>query len=241
MKKVNNMLAAWTAVLLTATLICACPVGAQNDNSGARLFHLNATKEEAPSLTRDPQEMQLTHLGAPNAPNLDDVGSLEPLSKATPPKTDRPVALNPGTPAPAKASTEPRSYLDEYNVDWSGWISAVSSRWFYNLRVMESGANIRFVTDRPALIQFTCYADGRLSNIALRQSSGVDVYDRLQMLALSQVAPLPPFPAGTQCRSITLVQGWESHIKRPGESGFDPVRFGRGFPMEKVRQWVRPH
>ncbi|HEY9786874.1 MAG TPA: TonB C-terminal domain-containing protein [Candidatus Obscuribacterales bacterium] len=143
-------------------------------------------------------------------------------------------------PARENLGARPHSYLEEYNVDWSGWISAMTSRWLANLKLLEAQVNTQFITDRPALIQFTCYPSGQIGNIALRQSSGVDTYDRLQMLALSQVVPLPPFPAGTKCSTITLVTGWESHAKRPGESEFDPIKFGRGFPMEKVEQWVRP-
>ena len=161
-----------------------------------------------------------------NCPNINH----EPVPRAANPAGPQPL--------PAPESKVPKSFLEEVGVDWSSWVSAMSGRWFYNLRMLESQANIQFLTDRPALIQFTCYPSGQMANISLKQSSGVDAYDRLQMLALSQVAPLP-FPAGTQCTSITLVQGWESHAKRPGEIGFDPTSFGRGFPLEKVRQWVR--
>ncbi len=131
------------------------------------------------------------------------------------------------------------SYLNEYDVDWSSWISQMAARWHYNLKRLEAQSNVCFVTERPALIQFTCASNGQVGNFSLKQSSGIYAYDQLQMLALSQVTPLPPFPKGTRCATITLVQGWESHTKQPGENGFDPRAFGRRFPMEKVQQWVR--
>jgi hypothetical protein len=74
--------------------------------------------------------------------------------------------------------------------------------------------------------------------VILRQSSGNVIYDHLQMLALVQTAPLPQFPAGTKRHSITLILGWESHIKQPGEEDYTPGSFGKNFPLEKVREWV---
>lgn len=131
-----------------------------------------------------------------------------------------------------------RIKLQETNVDWSGWISNLADKWYYVLRMQEEATGLQFVTVRPALLQFTCFADGRVDNIALCQSSGNPIYDHLQMLALMQTAPLPPFPAGTQRTAITLVQGWESHVKEPGMNDYVPGSFGRNFPTEKVREWV---
>ena len=130
-----------------------------------------------------------------------------------------------------------KSYLEEYNVDWSHWISTQADRWFYILKSTETFLGMHFSTVRPAMIEFTCYADGSIGNIALRQSSGNPVYDRLQIEALRATSPTLPFPAGTQRSNITLCQGWESHPAQPGESDYQPGSFGKDFPKEKVRQW----
>lgn len=133
---------------------------------------------------------------------------------------------------------KPNSYLEEYNVNWAPWIAAMANTWYGNLRYHEKSYGIQFHTARPALIQFTCYADGHIGNVVLRQSSGIPVYDELQMAALMQVAPLAPFPKGTAKNSITLVQGWESHRKRPGESDFEPSQFANRYQMERVSRWA---
>jgi hypothetical protein len=127
----------------------------------------------------------------------------------------------------------------EYNVDWSGWLAKVADRWFMNLDQYERMNQTHYVTLRPALFRFTCYSNGRIADISMKQSSGNDVYDRLQMVALIQSMPVPPFPVGTQRQSITLVQGWESHVRQAGESDYKPGSFGWGFPMEKVTRWVK--
>jgi hypothetical protein len=131
--------------------------------------------------------------------------------------------------------------MREYNVDWAAWIAKMADRWYFVLKGYEDLAHVHFVTVRPALIQFTCYSNGALGNIMLKQSSGNPAYDRLQMIALMQAVPVPQFPYGTKRQSITLVQGWESHVRQAGESEYEPGSFGRGFPMEKVREWVNSH
>jgi hypothetical protein len=137
----------------------------------------------------------------------------------------------------ASQDDTPGAFLKEYNVDWSRWVSLMADRWFYVLRNTEYQLGVQFQTPRPALIQFTCYADGTIGNIILKQSSGVTAYDRLQVASLLQAVPTPPFPPGTHRTSITLVQGWESHPRQPGEHDFQPGSFGRDFPLERVRKW----
>lgn len=208
-------------------------------------FKLNAQVNQHPELSRAAGDELLSHLNPvdPVAPD----GSRPANTAAQPPMPANPYAMPTGNMPPLQGSalasnqapSAPQAYLSEYGVDWSGWISQMAARWHYNLRRLESQSNIAFVTQRPALIQFTCASNGQVGNFSLKQSSGIFAYDQLQMLALSQVTPLPPFPKGTRCATITLVQGWESHAKKPGESGFDPRAFGRRFPMEKVQQWVR--
>ena len=126
----------------------------------------------------------------------------------------------------------------EYNVDWATWLSKVADRWFFVLDQYERQSGTHYVTRQPALFRFTCYNNGQIANVTMKQSSGNVAYDRLQMVALMQSMPVPPFPVGTQRQTITLVQGWESHVRQAGESDYIPGSFGKGFPMEKVTQWV---
>jgi len=202
-------------------------------------FKLNARVNQSPQLSRDEGDALISHL-APVQP-AEQTGALPTgFTNAAPPAaTGMSPTLKANTSAYQQAPLPPQAYLSEYDVDWSSWISQMAARWHYNLKRLEAQSNVCFVTERPALIQFTCASNGQVGNFLLKQSSGIHAYDQLQMLALSQVTPLPPFPRGTRCATITLVQGWESHTKKPGENGFDPGAFGRRFPMEKVQQWVR--
>lgn len=168
------------------------------------------------------------------------LGALAP--KQAPPPQMALAAMTQETSVPAIPADNPevdKSYLQEYAVDWSGWIARLADRWYYVLRMNEEVVGNEFITARPALIQFTCYSNGQIGNMYLKQTSGNPAYDRLQMIALMQAAPLPAFPQGTHRSSITLVQGWESHIKQAGEQDFVPGSFGKGFPMEKVKQWIK--
>ena len=165
------------------------------------------------------------------------------LDALTPSKAQKMALATPPTnplPVPKKDS-EPvdNSYLQEFSVDWSSWVAGLADRWFYVLRAYEDSNGMQFVTSGPALIQFTCYSNGQIGNVSIKQSSGNAVYDQLQMVALMQATPLAPFPKGTKRTSITLLQGWESHLKQPGDHDFIPGSFGQGFPMEKVKQWIK--
>jgi TonB C terminal len=171
-----------------------------------------------------------------------DAGALGALApRQTPPQMAFASAAqaNPAALPADSAAPVDKSYLQEYAVDWSGWIAKLADRWYFVLRMNEDVVGNQYVTARPALIQFTCYNNGQIGNMFLKQSSGDINYDRLQMIALMQVAPLPAFPQGTNRSSITLVQGWESHIKQAGEQDFVPGSFGKSFPMEKVKQWIK--
>lgn len=204
-------------------------------------FRLSVKVEDArPQLTRDPSDMQISLLGGgADKPAAAAQNAPPAMAPQAPPAR---MAVRPDVPAPTPpggiADDAPNSFLKEYDVDWSSYITVLADRWYANLRTMEYQCGMQFLTLRPALIQFTCYSNGQLGNIVLKQSSGVLIYDRMQMIALSRVTPLPPFPAGTRRTTVTLVQGWESHAKRPGEQEFQMGNFGRGFPTERVRQWV---
>lgn len=141
-------------------------------------------------------------------------------------------------PPTSGAVTKASSSLEDYSINWSPWMRVLADRWFGNLQCAEHASGYRFHTLRPAMIQFTCYADGQIGNVVLKQSSGIAYYDRLQMATLLASAPLPPFPQGTERKSLTLVQGWESHRKEAGEREFEPTEFAARFPQEKVSRWV---
>jgi hypothetical protein len=218
--------------VLAALLIALSPAGAADSGSDAASsqFQLSAQMNEHPQLSRS------------------EVNG-DALVKLVPPKPVGPAISSSRLPAaytqppaqPAKQMAdedEPGAFLKEKNVDWSHWVGNFADRWYYVLRQLEDGINAEFLTERPALIRFTCYSNGQIGNVSLHQSSGNLIYDHLQMLALMQTVPLPAFPSGTMRTSITLVEGWESHVQRPGEHTYKPGSFGQNFPMEKVRQWM---
>lgn len=161
------------------------------------------------------------------------------LAGYTPPAA--PIYLPPGN-VPVTTNTNEAAasngQVKEYNVDWSSWVSQLADRWFFALRSMEESSGIKFFTPRAALIQFTCYANGQVGNICLRQSCGVPAYDRLQVYALLAVTPLPPFPTGTKRTSMTLIEGWDAHPVATAGDDYQPGSFGKKFPKEKVQSWV---
>ncbi len=229
------------AIVLIASfpISASCALAAQNqpDAQGAQPFALSARLNQLPQLSRSEIDSNATTSIAPargNSPAISYAPGL-PIG----------VGVAPHAAAPLSARIEqttqddrPGAFLTERNVDWSKWVSKFADRWFYVLRLYEDGAHAEFLTQRAALIEFTCYANGQLGNIRLKQSSGNLIYDRLQVIALMQTVPLLPFPPGTKRTSITLLQGWESHVQKPGESTYVPGSFGKNFPTEKVREWV---
>jgi len=139
---------------------------------------------------------------------------------------------------PEAPKEQPASSMIEYGVDWSRWVSQLADHWFYNLKALEDQSGLQFHTVRPCLLKFTCYPNGQIAEITLKQTSGVPLYDQLQAQALLSCQPIHPFPQGTQRTSFTLVQGWESHPRKLGERDYKPGSFGRGFPIEVVKQWM---
>lgn len=120
-------------------------------------------------------------------------------------------------------------------VDWSSWASKLADRWYEKLITLEKQSGRHFHTRRPARIKFTCYPDGTIGQISVFRSCGVPAYDRMQIEALKQTVPLPAFPAGSRRKSFTLLQGWESHPRVPGESEFTPGSYGKNFPLERLK------
>lgn len=242
-----------TLVSMSSVLILVSLTSARADEQpqqtapAPKKFQLEASMMAKPQLSRS--EIDPSAMGSTSMPPRAAVAPVPPSATAPPDgnAAGRLAALAAQArfaALQAQAQTQsvseddrPGAFMKEYNVDWSRWVGIVADRWFYVLRSAEYGMGVQFRTERPALIQFTCYADGSIGNIALKQSSGVPAYDRLQIAALLHAMPTPPFPPGTHRKSITLIQGWESHLRQPGEDDFQPGSFGKDFPLERVRKW----
>ncbi|HEY9793372.1 MAG TPA: TonB C-terminal domain-containing protein [Candidatus Obscuribacterales bacterium] len=232
-------------IILTSALIAATPAAAspqsqsvinsdekvpvQNANTAAgQRFELSAMYSSTPSLSRreiDPRAMMMGPEPPPAKPG-----------QGVPTVASRVPSVNPHASSTTQIDSS-NGYMNEYNVDWSRWVSVQADRWYYVLQATEDLLGLRFMTLRPAMIQYTCYADGSIRDVVLKQSSGVPAYDRLQIETLMATMPIPQFPKGTRRTSITLCQGWESHAKEPGEQDYQPGSFGHNFPKEKVSQW----
>ncbi len=192
-------------------------------------FHLRAAVDDRAAGPQNEERPQLSR---------EDVALIPPQSQPPLSRFDLGAGEGVNLAPPQRAQQEePQSSLNEYGVDWSRWVGELNDRWYLNLKNLEDQSGYQFHTVRPALIKFTCYPNGQIGDISLKQSSGVDLYDRMQVEALLQVTPLPPFPRGTQRTSFTLMQGWESHPRKRGEQDYRPGGFARGIPMEIVRQW----
>lgn len=225
----------WTTLVFSLSLLASTPASAQDiaDSQGAKppKFALSASVHDI--LPQEAaQKPAQSALANPRAAMLPMVPQ-PPLEK---------TKIQPGQPlAPRLAQNDddrPNAFLEEYQVNWGPWMGDMASRWHSILKDAELVLGWQFHTPRPALIQFTCYADGRIGNVVLRQSSGIPVYDKLQLASLMETAPLAPFPPGTARKSVTLIQGWESHPKRPGEEDFQAGSFASRIPQEKVSRWV---
>jgi hypothetical protein len=204
-------------------MISVCAEEQSTASKGGDRFELSASMSAKAQLSRG--EVNQASLGMGSLTQQKPITRV-PLIATMPPKQLLPKEDQPG------------AFMQEYNVDWSKWVSNHADSWFQVLRTAEYALGVQFQTPNAALIQFTCYADGTIGNVVLKQSSGVPAYDRLQIEALLAAVPTAPFPPGTKRRSITLIQGWESHPKRPGEEDFQLGSFGKDFPSEKVQQWL---
>lgn len=97
--------------------------------------------------------------------------------------------------------------FQEYYVDWSVWMNEVGDRWS---TVFNSAYNNgKFHTDGAAFVQFTCKADGSITDIVIAKGSGDRMCDRSQVEALVNCMPLPAFPVGSARKSVTLLYVWE--------------------------------
>lgn len=254
------------AVLLLLVLNIGQPLGAfaaHNEKiASKRPFQLKVSVDELPQLSRDEVGVDSRNtspvskksssplVGEIELPgNIDELGSSQQIGFAPPvtglPKLETPQPTNEDGALYKQDALAPKEDADggngsmrEFGVDWSSWVSKLADRWFFALTKMEQQSGLQFHTVRPALIHFTCYANGQIDNIYVKQSSGVPIYDQMQMQALLRIMPLHPFPRGTQRTTFTLVQGWESHPRQPGEEDFCPGSFGKATPMEIVRQWM---
>lgn len=251
----NGLKAAFTTCTKTAFLYLVVAVSAQapllaterDDHvSAPPCFKLSAVKEAVPQLIRQDQPRTQTYPIVSKPPAT----PFGPTQKAIPQARETVLSGSqsrqyPGADRAIGSQARSRSWASDcdkergtsYLVNWSPWISHLATRWFTNLKLAEQACGLSFETARPALIQFTCYADGHIGDLVLKQSSGIPLYDRMQAIALLEAAPLPAFPAGTERRTMTLVQGWESRRRSPTTRDFEPTAFAAKFPQESIDRW----
>lgn len=202
---------------------------------GPQTFSLSAVHQETVGLSKeDANPVTVGMVPASLNPGISQTNAMAATQPLQRPRAET-------LPGQALEEDRPNSYIEEYQVDWAPWVAKLATRWHRNLRLTEELFGLQFQTPQPALIQFTCYADGHIGNLILKQSSGIVAYDKIQIAALAHTQPLPAFPKGTQRRSVTLVQGWESHCKRPGEEEFVPWNFATKYPKEIVSRWQRTY
>lgn len=253
---INSATSSLPAVLaMVLGLSCAAPAFCQDlAFSQSPKFKLKATVEDRPQLSRSdmsagaPGDLSTPDKGpAQDALDMPEVSFNTPAVAPSNPgfslnalqEDQIPPAVIPQTQtAPPK---QPDGVMSEYGVDWNKWIGQVADRWFVVLQKMEAATGMNFHTTGPALISFTSYPDGHIDNVQLKQSSGIPFYDNLQMQALLNSQPVPPFPRGTKRTSFTLVQGWESHPRKPGENDYQVGSFRGNIPLERIKQWINFH
>ena len=260
--KTNSTISSLSLVLILLTGATPAALSAQESAFNSKPFQLKATVDEMPQLSRDGLDRGLTRdssrgrTGSAGDNPLEAVpltGSVEELGEfpggnSVPPSPRQefqaaPPANNGGggqmaDPPKQQQADEPNGSMMEYGVDWATWVSKLADRWFFALKKLEDQSGLQFHTVRPALIHFTCYPDGQIGNVYLKQSCGIPLYDQLQVQALAQIMPVHKFPKGTKRDHFTLVQGWEAHPRQAGEEDFKPGSFGHDTPMEVVKQWM---
>jgi len=215
-------------------LLCNSQALAQSYDPNSS-FQLNARVDERPQLSRQElpgigTEPAMGHSGSTHQEGL---STLIPMPDTPQELPTSGFSLN----AEQTDDNSPKAALSEYGVDWSAWISQLADLWFFNLKKLEDRSDYIFHTQQAALIRFTCYPNGQITDIVLRRSSGVPLYDRMQMEALARTR-CPRFPEGTQKTSYTLTQGWESHPRRAGEQDFRPGSFDAGIALERIKKWI---
>jgi hypothetical protein len=250
-------------VLITASALPAA-TASQEPVTNRAPFRLKAVVEDMPQLTREGLDRGSGTRSSPsNAAGTSDspiaavplTGSVEELGEfpggsvippqprqehdSAPPSQGGFGGQSNELPGQSPPDDEPNGSVMEYGVDWATWVSKLADKWFFSLKKLEEQSGLQFHTVRPALIHFTCYPNGQIDKVYVKQSCGIPLYDQMQIQALANILPLHRFPKGTRRASFTLVQGWESHPRRPGEEDFRPGSFGKDTPMEVVQQWVK--
>lgn len=262
--RTNSIITTLSLALFLLTGPAPAAHSAQESVLNARPFQLKAVVDEMPQLSRDGLDQGLGKSSAkgkngtagdeplaalPLTGSVEELGefpggtSVPPSSRqdheASPPAGGGRGSQMQDTPTQQQQQAdEPNGSMLEYGVDWATWVSKLADRWFFALKKMEDQSGLQFHTVRPALIHFTCYPNGQISNVYLKQSCGIPLYDQMQVQALGQILPVHKFPKGTKRDHFTLVQGWEAHPRRPGEEDFQPGSFGHDTPMEVVKQWM---
>jgi hypothetical protein len=197
-------------------------------------FELNAQIDERPRLSTE----DLQPSAGESSPGLSTGISHEEMPGALPlPELPETAGTAFGLTASQQAEA-PQIAMAEYGVDWSSWISRLADLWFFNLRKATDRSEYEFHISTPTRVEFTCWPNGHITGISIKRSSGVPLYDQLQVEALKRTK-CPPFPAGTQKTSYTLVLGWDSHPRQsPREQTFTPGSFDPGVTLEKIKQWI---
>jgi hypothetical protein len=223
----------WTSLSLALASLClACLPLAAQETALPDTFELNARIDERPQLTREdlaPQDNSSMSLSGHANQNMSE---LLPMPDVTP-DTRMPFPLQAETEQPAAQMA-----MAEYGVDWSAWISRLADLWFFNLKKLTDRSEYEFHITTPTRLEFTCWPNGRITDISIKRSSGVPLYDQLQIEALKHTKS-PAFPAGTQKPSKTLVLGWDSHPRKAAnEQTYRPGSFDPGVSLEKIKQWI---
>ncbi len=259
----NSIISSLSLVLILLTGLTPAALSAQESAIKGKPFQLKAIMDEMPQLSRDGLDRgpcRDSTKGRDATAGEDPIaavpltGSVEELGEfpggaavppspkqdyeASPPANNGRDGQTPDTTSQQQQADEPNGSMLEYGVDWATWVSKLADKWFFALKKLEDQSGLQFHTVRPALVHFTVFANGQISNVYLKQSCGIPLYDQLQVQALAQIMPIHKFPKGTKRDHFTLVQGWEAHPRRPGEEDFRPGSFGHDTPMEVVKQWM---
>ncbi len=88
--------------------------------------------------------------------------------------------------------------LGEKNLYFSVIRNRIMQEWIIPENLIENIYNLK------AIVNFTIYADGHISNVYLEESSGDKTFDESAIRAVKQAAPFPPLPASMGKKSIEI-------------------------------------
>ncbi len=88
--------------------------------------------------------------------------------------------------------------LGEKNLYFSVIRNRIMQEWIIPENLIEN------IYDLKAIVNFTIYADGHISDVYLEESSGNKTFDESAIRAVKQAAPFPPLPPSLGKKSIEL-------------------------------------